>query len=110
MQNKHVSLRNSLMNDKMLPIASEGTAMTYETEPKSNLSDEHKSPQNEKTREQNIYEEIMRSYESFLAGNTTSVEDADARIRETKEWDEAVYEMAHPVRHAPRDLDINWFE
>ncbi len=79
-------------------------------EPKSNPFEEHDSPQDDKIREQSIHDGLMRGYESFLAGNTTSVEDADARIRKAKEWDEAVYEMAHPVRHAPRDLDINWFE
>lgn len=64
--------------------------MTLEKEPKSNSFEEHDSPQDDKTHEQSVYDGLMRGYESFLAGNTTSVEDADARIREAKEWDKTV--------------------
>lgn len=82
----------------MFPIASKGTAMTLETEP--GLFDEPNSPRDEKAHEQRIYDGLMRGYESFLAGNITSAEDADARIREAKEWDQAVYDLGHPAHRA----------
>lgn len=39
-----------------------------------------------KAREMRIYDGLMRGYESFLAGNVTSVVDADERIRKAKGW------------------------
>ncbi len=72
--------------------------MTLETEP--GLFDEPNSPRDEKAHEQRIYDGLMRGYESFLAGNITSAEDADARIREAKEWDQAVYDLGHPAHRA----------
>lgn len=98
------------VNDRIAAIVPKGRAMMREPKQKSDLFAEHDSSQNNKDHGEDAYDEFLRAHESFLARNTTSAEDADARIRETEEWDRAVYDMAHPVRHAPRDLDINWFE
>lgn len=39
-----------------------------------------------RAREMRVYDGLMRGYESFLAGNVTSAEDANARIRKAKGW------------------------